>query len=273
MKSLNCSHIKFRNTQKRVNKPPQNETSAIKCIRKKKSVNPVPTLRGSIGSLATSRGTFMLNTYANNSFTADSSFVGKKEEPVIKIEDGYLLEEHSCDPKVYIKSTTYRTNGKKTDIGKKVSKYKIKIAKLEKENLNLKKTLSIKESELKKKNNTKEKKVRKRIKEKLLNFAKSFNKALDIVESMCNVCTEMPDTKRSTSLHSNPSTSSLVTVLDFSANTPINITSVLPSKKNFTSKSTEMGRKEIPVQSIKKGGGRRKTSFRNVKTKPMYKKK
>lgn len=283
MKSLNRSHIKFRNTQKRANKlpsrPPQkmsssNENTASKDSRKKKSANPVPTPRISVGSLATSRETLILNvaTSTNNSFTTNGPFLDKKGYPTIKIEDEYAAEEHSCDPKMYIKSTTHRTNGKQFEIAKKMNQYKVKIAKLEKENLNLKKSLNAKESELKKRNTTKEKKAGKKIKEKLLNFAKSFNKALEMVESMCTVCAEVPNkiTKRSESLRSKSSTSSLVTIVDFAANTPLEITSHFPSKINTNSKSTEIAKLDLPVQNVKKKG---KTTFRNIKTKDSYKKK
>eukprot|EP00826_Nyctotherus_ovalis_P058461 TRINITY_DN8037_c0_g1_i3.p1 TRINITY_DN8037_c0_g1~~TRINITY_DN8037_c0_g1_i3.p1 ORF type:complete len:275 (+),score=55.43 TRINITY_DN8037_c0_g1_i3:136-960(+) len=273
MKPLNRSHIKSRSIQKRASKPlsrppqkasPLNDIVGVKEARKK-SVNPVPTPSVSIGSLATSRETLILRPHR-------PFFANKKEMPTIRIEDGYSVERHLCDPKAYIKSTTHRNNGKQSEIMKKMTRYKSKIARLEKENLGLKKTLNTKESELKRKNTAKEKKTRKKIKEKLLHFAKSFNKALELVESMCAATQEEPEkaTKRSESAHSASSSSSLVTVFDL--NTLLERTSIFPSQSNSNAESSEINKVEKATKSSKKDEKKGKTTCRRIRAKALHKK-
>lgn len=270
MKALSRCHTKSRGVQKRANKPaprppqkvsPPNGGAGVKKTRKK-SVNPVSTLAACIGPLATTRQTLVLRPHR-------PFFANKKEAPAIRIEDRHLMEEHLCDPKAYIKSTTHRNNGKQSEIVKKITQYKSKIARLEKENISLKKTLSIKESELKRKNTTKEKKVRKKIKERLLSFAKSFNKALEVVESMCAATQGQPEktTKRNESAHSASSSSSLVTVFDL--NTPLERTFVCPSQNNSNTESSEMNK---AVKSSKKDEREEKTTCRRVKAKTLRRK-
>ena len=269
MKSSNCCHIKSRSILKQaqfkvISTLKQHDKIVnIMESQRKNAIKYIPSKKIDISSLTTSRenSTEASTSHVNRSFLIECPLENNRNEPTIKIEEKFSVEGHSCDPSPYIK-TNMKLKGEK-----QLLIHKAKITKLKKENEDLKKKMKSKDEILKKYN---EKRLE-NIKYKMQKFAVSLDNAIEKVQSFAN---NMPEflvfnNKCDTSINSDSSDSSLVTVLNYGESNSI-ISNEFMSPKNSKIEKGDLGSYQKPIAIIKEKKGTLKLSFSSKKMKSGF---